>query len=117
MPTIALEGMQFRAYHGVYAEEQERGNDFEVDVRLHTAQPLPDTDDLADTLDYGQAYRVVAEVMAGRKQLLETLVSLIGRRLVALFPQVEAIDVRVTKRNPPVAGPCERSWVEARFTP
>lgn len=118
MAIIALEGMRFFAYHGVFAEERQTGNDFQVDVWLDTgARPLPDSDMLADTLDYGTVYAIVAKVMAEPKQLLETLVNAIGRQLMGAFGELEAATVRVSKENPPVSGVCRRSYVEATFRP
>ncbi len=40
MPTIALEGMRFYAYHGYYEEERILGNEFILDVYVNTETPL-----------------------------------------------------------------------------
>jgi 7,8-dihydroneopterin aldolase/epimerase/oxygenase len=118
MAMIALEGMRFFAHHGVFESERIQGNDFEVDVWLDLGeQVLPDSDRIEDALDYGKIYAATQRVMADPKNLLETLVNAIGRRLVVDFPTVVAIRVRVCKENPPVAGVCRRSVVEATFKP
>ena len=36
MSLIALEGMQFYAYHGVYDEEQIIGNNYVIDIYIST---------------------------------------------------------------------------------
>ena len=118
MAIIALEGMRFFAYHGVFDHERTNGNGFEVDVWLDTGEiPLTDSDNLEDALDYGKVYQVVAEVMGHPKNLLETLVNAIGNRLSLTFPTVRSIRVRVSKDHPPVEGNCRRSYVEANFQP
>ncbi|MBP6640934.1 MAG: dihydroneopterin aldolase [Bacteroidia bacterium] len=118
MAIIALEGMRFFAHHGVFEQERQQGNHFEVDVWLDTGDvPLPDSDQLEDALDYGKVYLITAEIMATPKNLLETLVNAIGKRLLETFPLLVSAKVRVSKENPPVAGICRRSYVEATFCP
>lgn len=117
MSIVALEHMRFFAYHGVYAEEQETGNHFSVDVWMDTgALPLPQHDQLAEALDYAAAYRLVSEEMAIRAQLLETLCARIGQRLLAWDARLQSVRVRVSKESPPVGGPCARSYVEHEFS-
>ena len=116
MAIIALEGMRFFARHGVFEFEAEDGNDFEVDVWLDTGtRPLPESDDLADALDYGKIYDIAEEVMNDRVDLLETLVVRIGRRCLGEFEEVDSVRVRVSKMNPPVKGTTVRSYVEDVF--
>jgi 7,8-dihydroneopterin aldolase/epimerase/oxygenase len=118
MAIIALEGMRFFAYHGVFEAERIAGNYFEVDVWLDTGEiPLPDSDRISDALDYGKIYEATQAVMSEPKNLLETLVNAIGRALVGSFPQLVGVRVRVSKENPPVDGPCRWSRVEASFRP
>lgn len=118
MAIIALEGMRFFAHHGVFEQERREGNHFECDVWLDTGdRPLPESDLLEDTLDYGMVYDTVATVMAEPQNLLETLVARIGKQLLVLFPGLREVRVRVSKENPPVNGSCRRSYVEATFKP
>jgi 7,8-dihydroneopterin aldolase/epimerase/oxygenase len=118
MAIVALEGMRFFAYHGVYETERVQGNYFTVDVWMDTGKAtVADSDDLVDVLNYGRIYEVAAAVMGAPKKLLESLVNAIGRKLVEEFTEVKAITVRVSKENPPVGGECRRSYVEAVFYP
>ncbi len=118
MATIAMQGMRFFAHHGVFEDERIHGNYFVVDVKLDTGDvPLPDSDRLEDALDYGKVYNVARAAMAEPKNLLETLVNAIGRRLIVEFPTVVVVTVCVSKENPPVGGECSRSSVEATFRP
>lgn len=115
MAIVALEGMRFFAYHGLFEEEKVQGNDFEVDVWLETGKQVSKSDQLEDAIDYGIIYKVVASKMQIRRDLLETLVAEIGEELRKIFEKVGPIRVRVTKFAPPVGGECRKSFVEDTF--
>jgi len=116
MAIIALEGMRFFAYHGVYEEEQEKGNYFEVDVYVDTGSwPLPTSDEIEDADDYSELYGIVAEVMGERKNLLESLVVEVGGKVMEKFPHIVSARVRVSKDKPPVKGEVRRAMVEELF--
>ena len=75
MDTITLTGLTVRGFHGVFDHERRDGQDFVVDVQLEvdTARAA-DSDDLADTVDYGVLAQGLAAVIAGDPvNLLETL--------------------------------------------
>lgn len=104
MDTLSLKGLRYEARHGYYEEERREGNRFEVDL-VFTAD-LTDAardDDLALTIDYEQAQRLVQQVMAGEPvKLLETLVHRIGELLFHHFAMLHILVVRVRKMNPPL---------------
>ena len=115
MSLVALEGMHFFAYHGLFEAEKQHGNDFEVDVWVETGKAVANTDRIEDALDYGAIYAVTRKAMEIRRDLLETLVGEIGATLRQQFPSVVWIKVRVSKANPPLGGVCKRSYVEDLF--
>ncbi len=115
MAVVALEGMQFFAYHGLFEAEKKSGNDFEADVWIETGTAVSNSDQIEDALDYGAIYAVTEKAMSVRRDLLETLVAEIGTELRAQFPEVVSIKVRISKANPPVGGACRRSYVEDTF--
>ncbi|MCL4105587.1 UNVERIFIED_CONTAM: hypothetical protein GTU68_057462 [Idotea baltica] len=120
MATIALEGIRFFAYHGLYPEEQANGNHFQVDVYLNTgSRKLPENDEIEGTVDYAKVFAVIKEVMENRANLLETLVGRIGRKLIASVEGFDSVKVRVTKENPPLdlEMPGGTSYVESEFRP
>lgn len=110
--TIRLEGLSFRAFHGVYPEEQVNGNEFLVDVTI-ICNPLPGevSDDIQDTLDYAVVYRIVSEEMSVRRNLLEMLARRIAERILHHGMQAEETHVTVAKLRPPLDGPCTRTSV------
>jgi len=110
--TIALEGIEFFAYHGYSDEEQKVGNKYSVDIYIRTDLSRAGlTDHLADTIDYEQLYLEALEIMKGRFRLLEHVASRIIGRIRQRYPTVEQITVRVSKFNPPIGGVCQRSSV------
>jgi 7,8-dihydroneopterin aldolase/epimerase/oxygenase len=102
--TLTLSRMRFHSRHGVLPEEQARGQDFEVTVRLEL--PLAEagrTDDLARTVDYRAIHAAVRSVMDGPpRQLVEAVAEGIAAELLRGFPTVQAIEVEVAKLRPPV---------------
>ena len=117
MARIALENMRFFAYHGVYPWEAEAGHEFSVDLIMETdISAAGRSDQIEDTVDYGKAYENVKAVMSERVNLLETLVSRIGKLTLHSLPQVKAVTVRVSKYMPKAGGPLDRTWVEETFT-
>lgn len=112
MTEIFLEGLEFYAHHGFYAEEQSLGNRFQVDIRLRAhVEKAGETDELGLTVDYVKVYALVQEQMKIRFKLLETL----GQRIIAelrqQFPQIEFLEVAISKFNPPISGLCRRVTV------
>lgn len=101
--TITLTGLRAHGRHGVFGFEREQGQDFVVDVVLemdldHAAR----SDDLADTVHYGElAERLVSVVGGEPVNLIETLA---GRLLDACLAdrRVAAATVTVHKPQAPI---------------
>lgn len=71
-----------------------------------------ETDDVADTLSYADVYQLVQQEMQQPSNLLEHVVGRIGKRLLAEFPLIKAIDLKLTKVNPPMGADCDGAGVE-----
>lgn len=105
MGTIAIEGMEFHAFHGCMEEEQVTGNTFIVDLYMEAdTSKSEETDNLDDTVDYSRAFDIVKKEMETYSKLLEH----IGRRIIQSiknnFPEVEYIEVKIAKKSPPING-------------
>lgn len=102
--SIVLRGLRVLGTHGVLAEEQTRAQPFEVDLVLSAdLSSAAASDDLAETIDYGEVTAVVAGIVAGEHfALLERLAGRIVEAVLALDERVAAVDVTVTKLRPPV---------------
>lgn len=105
MWTIRLKRMEFFAYHGCSDAEQDLGNRFEVDVQLKgDFSAAAESDKLSDALDYQQAYKVVKEEMQQPSRLLEHVCGRIATGLYAKLPDLQGVEIRVSKKNPPMGG-------------
>ena len=109
---IELEGMEFKAYHGVLEQEKVRGNEFVVDFRGELdLSAAAESDALADTLNYAEIYDIVAYEMSVPSELLENVAGRIMKAIEAQFPQLVSFSIRVSKKRPPVDGVTQWSRV------
>lgn len=105
MATISIEGMEFHAYHGCFAEEQVIGNTFLVDVHMDTDTTSAEvTDNLEETVNYADVFLLVKEQMNINSSLLEHVGRRIMDAILAKYPQIDIIEVKISKLNPPVGG-------------
>lgn len=110
---ISLTGLRFHAYHGVMPQERSVGNDYVVDVRIKIdVSKAMRSDKVNDTLDYSEVYRIVCQEMKVPSNLLECVAYRIGDSIGRRFLLVDAIDVKVTKLNPPIEADCDGASVE-----
>lgn len=66
--------MEFKAYHGCLEQEKIRGNVFIVDFKGSLdLSAAAESDNLNDTLNYGEIYEIVAEEMSIPSELLENV--------------------------------------------
>lgn len=103
MGKIFIEGLEFYAFHGFYAEEQKIGGKYLVDVEIDVDINEAAIDDrLKGTIDYGMVADLVAGEMKIKSKLIEHVAGRILNRLLDNFGDIEAIMVKVTKLNPPI---------------
>ena len=112
MGKIALEGLEFFAFHGYHIEEQKTGNRYNVDVVVETDFNLASLeDDLTGTVDYTSLYKIVYAEMQQPSKLLEHIANRISIKILAHFLTVEKVEITVSKFNPPIGGICQRAYV------
>jgi len=100
---ITLTGLRVRGTHGVYDFERREGQDFVVDVTLELPlSPAAASDDVADTVHYGELAEQLAAVIGGEPvNLLETLATRLADVCLA-DPRVQAAMVTVHKPQAPI---------------
>jgi len=110
---IRLKNMTFHAFHGVWDEEREIGQRFEVDVELQVdVRAAAETDKLKDTVDLYKVFEAVEKVVVhGKFRLVETMAERIARQLLRGF-EVNEVRVRVRKPHAPIRGIQEGIEVE-----
>ncbi len=105
MGIIELEEMQFYSYIGCLESEKVMPNlcfvDFKAEVDM---QKAGESDNLEDCLDYSKIYDLIKIEMSKPANLLEHVTSRIFKKIESNFPQIEHFTIRVSKKNPPVAG-------------
>ena len=113
---IHLEGLKIYAYHGVLPQENLVGAYYYIDLKLKTDfTHAAETDELEGTVSYADIFAVVKEEMTITSKLLEHVCQRITSRIFKDFPTIAAIDIRLSKENPPM-GACAKSvGVEAHY--
>lgn len=104
--SIRLNEMIFYGYHGVLSEEQALGQRFVVDVELRLdLREAGRSDDLDRTVNYSAVFACVRDVVTGPPcKLIEAVAERIAGRILAGFPLVMSLVVRVQKPHVPLAG-------------
>ncbi len=100
--TISLHNVRFRAYHGLYPEERQKGNDFVVNMDVSYAAGTEIMTTLDNTIDYAALFTIIHDTMQQPVGLLETLVQQIAVTVTRQYPQVLEVAVSVEKLNPPI---------------
>jgi len=110
---IELKGLRVRGFHGVYEFERRQGQDFVVDVSLGLSlDRAAESDDVADTVHYGELASRLAEVVAGEPvNLLETLAS---RLLDVCMSEERVKEATVTVHKP--QAPIEQAFSDVSVT-
>lgn len=109
MATISIEGMDFFAYHGCFAEESIIGTRFEVDLTVKVnVEEAEISDNLHHTINYLTLFETVKKQMESRSNLLENVASRIIKAIKKRFPEITYIEVKVSKLNPPLGGKINR---------
>ncbi len=101
--TIAIEGMDFYAYHGCFKEETLIGTNFTVDIYLTLDTAGAESlDEMGGTVNYVEVYQRVKQQMMIPSKLIEHVAARIRDAVMADFPQVQKLKVKVSKLNPPI---------------
>jgi len=109
---VALEGLEFHAYHGVYPHERSSGNKFEVDIVVETEfLEAAFQDDLSGTINYEGLYALVKNEMNKPSKLLETVGHAIADKILKSFDSAINVEVKISKFNPPIGGVCKKASV------
>jgi len=102
--VILLEGIEVPASLGVTEAERRMRRPVRLDLELgFDLGAAGASDDLSETIDYGELYEVVAKVAGGREH---RLVEALAERIVAaLFDNFSIESVRLTvRKSKPIAG-------------
>lgn len=104
MDQIVIKGLEIFANHGVFKEEQEKGQIFVVNATLYfdTAK-AGRTDELSDSVDYGKVCESIKDFMTQyRMNLLETIANRLARKILMAYPEIEAVTLEIEKPQAPI---------------
>ncbi len=103
---IRLSGVRGRGFHGVFEHERREGQEFVVDVELALdLSPAGASDDLADTVNYGEiGAAVLARIEGEPFDLIERLAEVIASDALQ-HNDVDEVTVTVHKPQAPVGVP------------
>ena len=119
---IRIEELEVYAHHGVYPEENEKGQHFYVNATLYTnTRPAGIADDLRLSTNYGEVCQFITEFMQQHTfQLIETVVEWTAYEVLQHFPLVQGLDLEIRKPEAPIPLPfgsvsvaIHREWHEA----
>jgi dihydroneopterin aldolase len=101
---LEIRGLRVVAVHGVLAEETERAQPFELDLDVWAdLTGASRSDDLADTVDYGELVaRAAGAAGAPRCALLEAVAARVADAVLGVDARISAVAVTVRKLRPPV---------------
>lgn len=102
---ILLDNIEIFAHHGVFEQETRVGNSFMINLKLEVdLENASLSDELGDTVSYAEVFQIVKEEMKIPSKLLEHAAGRIIRRLKNTYSSIGRIELKLSKRNPPVGG-------------
>jgi dihydroneopterin aldolase len=115
LDEITLHGLRSFGYHGVFPHERREGQVFAVDLTLGVdTRRAAATDDVADTVHYGDVAETVAAIVTGDAvDLIETLAARIAEAALR-FDGVQRVAVTVHKPDAPITVPFDDVTVTIR---
>ena len=110
--TIFLKDIRCYAYHGVAPQENLIGNEYVIDLKLKVdISKAAQTDEVADTVNYAEVHNVIKTEMAIPSKLLEHAGGRIVQKLFETFPDIEEVELRLSKRNPPMGADIDAAGI------
>lgn len=110
---IFLKEIRCYAYHGVAPQENLIGNEYVIDLKLKVdISQASQTDEVADTVSYADVHELIKAEMAVPSKLLEHVGGRMAAKLFEVFPAIEKIELRLSKRNPPMGADIDTAGIE-----
>lgn len=104
MDEIIIENLQVYAHHGVYKEENEKGQNFYVNAVLYTdTEKAGKEDNLELTTNYGEVCQFIHKLIYKNVyKLIETVAEKTAEAVLLNFPLVEGITLEIRKPEAPI---------------
>lgn len=107
MDEIRIDDLEVYAYHGVYPEENKKGQIFVVRSVLYTdVRRAGLEDDLELSTHYGEVCHFISRWMQEHTcQLIEAVAENVARELLLTFPMIRSLDLEIRKPQAPIGLP------------
>ncbi|MCD8090468.1 MAG: 2-amino-4-hydroxy-6-hydroxymethyldihydropteridine diphosphokinase [Clostridiales bacterium] len=104
MDLIKIDDLEIFANHGVYPEENEKGQYFYVSIGIFTDfKAAAERDDLTKTVNYGEVCDFVCDFMTENTfKLIETAADGLAEEILFRFPGAREVYVEIKKPQAPV---------------
>lgn len=100
---ILLENVRLYAYHGVGEQERIVGNHYLINLKIKiNVTNAVRSDSLEDTISYADVFEIVKREMTIPSKLLEHVAGRIISALRKAYPDIESIELKLSKNNPPM---------------
>ena len=115
---IFVKGLSLHAYHGVMPHEAKVGQSFALDLSLDVdLSEAARSDRVTDTVSYDAVVQAAARAFcAQRYRLVEAAAGAVADAILAQFPRVTRVRVRVHKPHAPIPATFDDVGVEITRT-
>lgn len=119
MDEIRIRELEVYAYHGVFPEENEKGQPFYVNATLYTdTRKAGQTDELEYSTHYGEVCYLINRIMKENTwKLIETVAENVAEEILLTYPLVQKVQLEIRKPQAPIGLPfgsvsvaIERGW-------
>lgn len=109
MDEIRIDNLEVYAYHGVYPEENEQGQEFYINAVLYAdTRQAGLADDLEMSTNYGEVCHFISEWMQQHTcKLIETVAENLAKEILLKFLLVKELSIEIKKPEAPVGLPFE----------
>lgn len=114
---IYIRDLRLYAFHGVLPQERKVGGWYTLSLRVHYyILKAMDSDNVDDTLNYAALLELIRNEMKQPSALIEHVAGRIAKSVFARYPDAHALDLTITKDNPPMGANCQGAGVELHLT-
>lgn len=116
MDRIKIENLKVYAYHGVFPEEKEKGQEFFVNACLMSdLKKAGRTDALSDSTHYGEVCQQIQKSLTEESfDLIERAAEKAAEDILLLFPRIAQVTLEIRKPHAPI--PMEFESVSVEIT-
>lgn len=109
MDKIIIDNLEVYAYHGVFPEENEKGQEFYVNAVLYTdTRAAGLADELTLSTHYGEVCHFIAEWMQNHTcKLIETVAENLAQGILLNYDLIKSVSLEIRKPHAPIGIPFE----------